>query len=799
MTRIGGKAGTTTHAVSTRRTAVLGLAVLALVFSTASPRLARPGDPDLGFGPGSTVKDTAIGAESAEAGLLLPDGRMVVAGYRTSGGTADFLLARYNSVGGSDFTFGAAGKTFTNVGASGSNDYAHALAAYPSGKLVAAGEADNGANRDFAVARYSSEGVVDGTFDTDGKVLTDFGGFNDQAHAVVVNGTEATAVGRSFNGTDSDVALARFNDAGALLAGFDGDGKVLTDLDDEGALAAVMQPDGKVVAAGFAGSAADHDIALFRYNADGTLDTSFGGGDGIATTAVGGGNDEARAIARQADGKLVVAGTTDNGSNDDIAVARYNTDGTLDTSFGGGDGVSITDIGAGASDQGNGIAVQPDGRIVVVGTTMGGTDANVAVVRYNSDGSVDTGTFGNSGIAVRGGPHADEGRSVLVQDDTRILLTGSFDRGVDPGLGLLRALGQTVQVNDTAVVVPASVTAVARFTVSLAVPGLDTVAVNYFTTNGSAAAGTDYAFTSGTLTFNPGETTKFVDETVLPSGAVEPDQTLFLNLASPTKATLADGQGIATLINKKATKYWMVAADGGIFAFNTPFLGSMGGVRLNSPIVGMAARPDGNGYWMVAADGGIFAFNAPFRGSTGGIRLNSPIVGMSSTPDGNGYWMVAADGGMFAFNAPFRGSMGGVRLNRPVVGMASTPSGGGYWMVASDGGMFAFNAPFFGSMGGSPLNQPIVGMAPHPSGNGYWMVARDGGIFAFGNARFFGSTGGIRLNSPIVGMAASPSGNGYWLFAADGGLFAFGDAEFSGSAAGIGIRSPIVGGAGGAA
>jgi hypothetical protein len=114
------------------------------------------------------------------------------------------------------------------------------------------------------------------------------------------------------------------------------------------------------------------------------------------------------------------------------------------------------------------------------------------------------------------------------------------------------------------------------------------------------------------------------------------------------------------------------------------------------------AASSSEGYWMVARDGGIFAFgDAAFHGSTGSITLNQPIVGMASTPSGNGYWMVASDGGIFAFgDAAFHGSTGAMTLNRPIVGMASTPSGNGYWLVASDGVRVAVvDAELLGSRG----------------------------------------------------------------------------------------------------
>ncbi len=215
-----------------------------------------------------------------------------------------------------------------------------------------------------------------------------------------------------------------------------------------------------------------------------------------------------------------------------------------------------------------------------------------------------------------------------------------------------------------------------------------------------------------------------------------------------------------------AAGYWEVAADGGIFSFgDATFHGSMGGIPLNQPIVGMAATPDDGGYWEVAADGGIFSFgDATFHGSMGGIPLNQPIVGMAATPDGGGYWEVAADGGIFSFgDATFHGSMGGIPLNQPIVGIAATPDDGGYWEVAADGGIFSFgDATFHGSMGGIPLNQPIVGMAATPDGGGYWEVAADGGLFGF-DAPFFGSRGGQSPVDRFFAMVVTPDGGGYLL------------------------------------
>jgi SpoIID/LytB domain protein len=234
--------------------------------------------------------------------------------------------------------------------------------------------------------------------------------------------------------------------------------------------------------------------------------------------------------------------------------------------------------------------------------------------------------------------------------------------------------------------------------------------------------------------------------------------------------------------------YWVNAGDGGVFSFgNAQFHGSTGGMRLNKPVVGMAATHDAGGYWEVATDGGVFSFgDAQFMGSTGSIVLNKPMVGMAVTPDGGGYWLVASDGGIFAYgDAPFHGSTGSMVLNKPIIGMVPTHDGGGYWLIASDGGVFAFgDAGFFGSLGGAPPATALVGVAPTPDGGGYWVLGANGTVYPFGDAPQLGvsavSPGLSSMRGPMTGLIPDFSGRGFDAVNGSGQVFAYGDAPWFG-------------------
>jgi hypothetical protein len=243
--------------------------------------------------------------------------------------------------------------------------------------------------------------------------------------------------------------------------------------------------------------------------------------------------------------------------------------------------------------------------------------------------------------------------------------------------------------------------------------------------------------------------------------------------------------------------YWLVSADGQVFAFGDAVgYGSLGRVSVNRPVVCMSSTSSGLGYWLVAADGGIFAFgDARFYGSAGSAPLARPIVGMAATPTGRGYWLVGVNGAVFGFgDAHVYGSMNDRMFNSLVVGIAATRSGRGYWLVSADGEVLAFgDARTYASKRSIHSDTPIVGMAPSSSGHGYVLAAADGRIFAFGDARFYGSPAAQARAGPIVAVGTTPTGRGYWLTAADGTVFAYGDARPQGPAPSSGLRTTIIG------
>jgi uncharacterized delta-60 repeat protein len=402
-----------------------------------SPVWAADGDLDTSFS-GDGKQTTAIGSGTDEANsvVLQSDGKIVAAGYSHNGTNNDFAVVRYNTDGSLDTTFDTDGKVTTAIGSG--IDAAYSVVLQSDGKIVVAGYSYNGTNDDFAVVRYNTNGSLDTTFDTDGKVTTDIGSSQDQAYSVVLQSDGKIVVaGYSSNGTNTDFAVVRYNTNGSLDTTFDTDGKVTTDIGSgtDVAWSVVLQSDGKIVAAGYSHNGTNTDFAVVRYNTDGSLDTTFDT-DGKVTTAIGSGTDIAFSVVLQSDGKIVVAGHSYNGTNDDFAVVRYNTNGSLDTTF-DTDGKVTTAIGSG-TDAAYSVVLQSDGKIVAAGYSHNGTNNDFAVVRYNTDGSLDT-TFDTDGkVTTAIGSGSDAAYSVVLQSDGKIVVAGYSYNGTNDDFAVVR-------------------------------------------------------------------------------------------------------------------------------------------------------------------------------------------------------------------------------------------------------------------------------------------------------------------------------------------------------------------------
>jgi uncharacterized delta-60 repeat protein len=338
------------------------------------------------------------------------------------------------SAGALDLTFGSGGIVTTDIASS--NDAAYAVLIQPDGKVLAGGIANN-PRGDFGLARYLADGSLDSSFGSGGTVMTNFGEDEQlnslafQADGKIVAGGFTAKLNPEIGGFDYDFALARYNPDGSLDSSFGGKGKsagkVTTNLavgQDILEAVAIQPTDGRILAAG----RSKGDIILARYNSNGSLDTSFGSG-GVVRTDLGG-VEEARAMTLTPGGNIIVAGSAGN----DFLVARYLSDGRLDSSF-GNQGVVVTPLDATRSDFADAVALQPDGRIVTAGTVFrvvdpetGAVSRFTALVRYDAQGNLDA-TFGDNGIVISDLKPGNEHAEALALDANGRLIVAAHVEG----------------------------------------------------------------------------------------------------------------------------------------------------------------------------------------------------------------------------------------------------------------------------------------------------------------------------------------------------------------------------------
>jgi uncharacterized delta-60 repeat protein len=399
-----------------------GLALLAAL--TPALAQAAPGDLDPSFGTGGKVTTDFGGDVGGEILSVAIDrqGRIVAGGFSAgSRGPGYFTLVRYRSDGSLDPSFGTGGIAVTDL-----EGTAFSVAIDRVGRIVAAGSAiqSASASSDFAVARYHSDGTPDRSFGSGGKVTTDFGGL-EYARSVAID-SRGRIVAAGQRGLERGwFVLARYTPSGNLDPSFSGDGKAITGFRGIGvrarATSAVIDSQNRIFAAGYVDTGAgDDDFALVRYSANGVISSrSFGTGGKVTTNF--GGDEDAESVAIDSQERIVAAGRTNGG----FALARYYADGSLDRAF-GDDGRVSTDFAYGSAYD---VAVDSQGRIVAVGgQPTGGEYDNrsaFAVARYNPNGSLDS-SFGAGGKVTTdfGAETLDEAFSVAIDSQDRIVAAG---------------------------------------------------------------------------------------------------------------------------------------------------------------------------------------------------------------------------------------------------------------------------------------------------------------------------------------------------------------------------------------
>ncbi len=397
--------------------------MLIVCLSNATNTIAQNNlDPTFGIG-GKVVTDIS-GSDYASDVLIQPDGKIIVAAWtRVYTTNPDFVLLRYNANGSLDASFGNGGKI--------NNDFGDAIALQHDGKILVSGGLDG----NFVLARYNADGSIDTTFGTGGKVTTDFSGLPDSAYAItiqtdgkIIAAGIVNVVGSNLLApdTDADFGLARYNPDGSLDSTFGSGGKVMTEFNGryDYVVSLALQFDGKIVAAGFAATAVGSpswnawnlwDNGLARYNPDGSLDSEFGIGGKVVTDWELSGDNGINALVVQADGTLFTAGYVCHYDFCPAAIARYNAAGTLISQNWGGElreGGYYTDL-----------ALQPDGKIVAANQGL-----DFVLERYNADGTLDP-SFGTGGKIYTDFGGWDFVRSIDIQPNGKILAVGTTQNG----------------------------------------------------------------------------------------------------------------------------------------------------------------------------------------------------------------------------------------------------------------------------------------------------------------------------------------------------------------------------------
>lgn len=402
-------------------------ALIAIGMGFSLPCFAQDGSLDLSFDTDGKVMASIGTFDDAAKGIVaLDNGKILIAGHSYTANSYDFAVMQFLEDGSIDSSFSVYG--YTTFGINTNEDRANCLAVQPDGKILVGGFTNDGLGDLMMVVRLLPTGEPDLSFGTNAAAIVP-GNPNQRVESLVLQGDgKIVLTGGSSGSGNNDLIMVRLNADGSLDNTFSTDGIVVTpvsaNLDDYG-YSVKLQPDGKILVGGFSFDNTNANFLIARYNTDGSLDNTFDG-DGIVTAGIFGSfNEYGYALDVQPDGKILLAGYIDN-SYYDFIIIRINSDGNLDLSW-GNSGVVYTDWGT-VNDYGAPVdlIVQIDGKVLVGGYHSIGSDIYFALAKYQMDGSLDT-TFDADGKVTTDfeGIGDAVGYSLALQQDGKILLAGA--------------------------------------------------------------------------------------------------------------------------------------------------------------------------------------------------------------------------------------------------------------------------------------------------------------------------------------------------------------------------------------
>ena len=393
-------------------------------------------------GDGNTILDINTTDDIRDM-VIAPDGKIIVAGKTFTGSFKEFAVARFNSDGSPDNTFGSAGFVTTEV--SIMDDEAWGVALQSDGKIVVAGYSQYATYCEYGVVRYNTDGSMDNGFGSGGIVTTsvNIGSGWGYIYTMAIQSDGKIIIGGSSPGAtnEQDITLVRYNTDGSLDTGFASDGIFMANIaGSDYAQSIVIQDDGKIVLGCY--NSTDKQFIVIRLETDGSYDTGFDS-DGIYVTSLSYGLVNANAVGLQSDGKIIFGGSVYDGADMDFYLFRLNTDGSRDNGF-GSSAAAILDFNGG-SDYLQDIVIQDDDKIVCVGAARSGSPYKLGIARLLSNGTLDPGfaTNGKETTNVGNSNFEDWFHAVCLQADGKILAAGHSNDGTDDNFAVVRYSGAT--------------------------------------------------------------------------------------------------------------------------------------------------------------------------------------------------------------------------------------------------------------------------------------------------------------------------------------------------------------------